>query len=74
MKHITETFEITFSGEDNNIRVLADNNSKHIISTGIGSTHVTTDDIREFGKYLLDIAAKLDNDPDFNETKSKKSS
>ena len=66
MKEIKETFEIKFSGEDNKVYIIAHNDRKHNISTGRYSANLTTEDIRDLGKHLLDIAAKLDNDPDFN--------
>ena len=74
MKEINETFSIKFSGEDNKVYVIARDNGEHNVSTGRYSADLTTKDMKRLASFLVVTANRIDNDPDFNETKSKESS
>ena len=79
MKEIREKFKIKLSATE--ICVIARNRGMNYLETGKldaadkdkNMLILYPNDLRFLGKRLLVIADKIDNDPDFNESKSKES-
>ncbi len=66
-KEITQTFSHTLFSIQN-MEIIARNDRPHTLTIGGTSAggELTTDEMRDFGNFLIETASKIEADKDFN--------